>query len=103
MARRHNIVRPIPLNTAIPEDIRAWLDLHLFSELEGRVPKGAYQAFILRKIKEEREWRRLDLEALGLPAGFFVCGPPGMLDALRISLIDRNHTTAVLRESLERR
>ena len=43
---KHNILRSIYLNVGIPEDLRAKLDLHLFSSVEGRVPKGAYQKLI---------------------------------------------------------
>lgn len=46
------IIRPIRLHTTLPEDIRAKLDLHLYSEVEGRVPFGAYQKFILERIAE---------------------------------------------------
>lgn len=41
------------LNLALPEDLRARLDLHLYSEVEGRVPQGAYQEFFSRLIREE--------------------------------------------------
>lgn len=33
------------INLHIPADIKAKLDLHLFSEAEGRIPKGAYSKF----------------------------------------------------------
>lgn len=36
----------------LPESIRAKLDLLLFSEVEGRVPHGSYQRFIIERIKE---------------------------------------------------
>lgn len=50
--RQPNIVRPTKLTMALPEDIRAKLDLHLWSDVEGRVPKGAYQKFFLERINE---------------------------------------------------
>lgn len=52
MPRRPNIIRPSKLTTVLPEDIRAKLDLHLWSELEGRVPQGAYQKFLVERIQE---------------------------------------------------
>lgn len=52
MPRRPNIMRPVPLRTTFPEDVRAQLDLHLYSEVEGRVPQGAYQAFLIERIRE---------------------------------------------------
>lgn len=58
MPRPPNIIRPVHLKTSFPEDLRAWLDIHLWSEVECRVPHGAYQRLIvrlLRKYKEEVE------------------------------------------------
>lgn len=52
MPRRPNVVRPVRLTLMLPEDIRAKLDLHLWSEVEGRVPHGAYQQFFLARIAE---------------------------------------------------
>lgn len=71
MPRPPNVVRPVQLCLMLPEDVRAWLDLYLYSEVEGRVPQGAYQAFFLRKIREERSWQRLTIGE----AGEFVAGP----------------------------
>lgn len=71
MPRPPNVVRPVQLCLMLPEDIRGWLDLYLYSEVEGRVPQGAYQAFFLRKIREERSWHRLQIGE----AGEFVVGP----------------------------
>ncbi len=52
MSRRPNIVPSVQLCLKLPEDIKAKLDLYLFSELEGRVPKGKYQEFFIERIKE---------------------------------------------------
>jgi hypothetical protein len=52
MPRRPNIDRPTRLELKLPESLRAKLDLHLFSEVEGRVPKGGYQAFFEQRIRE---------------------------------------------------
>lgn len=52
MPRPRNIVRQLPLNVHLPEDIRTRLDLHLFSELEGRVPMGAYQRFLTQLLSD---------------------------------------------------
>lgn len=56
--RRPNILRPTKLTLMLPEDIRAKLDLLLFSEVEGRVPKGAYQRFFIERINEFFEARK---------------------------------------------
>lgn len=50
--RPPNVMRPVQLTTNIPEDLRAKLDLHLFSQLEGRVPHGAYSRFLAERIRE---------------------------------------------------
>lgn len=46
------IDRPTLLHLSLPLSVRAKLDLHLYSNLEGRVPKGAYQQFIVERINE---------------------------------------------------
>lgn len=52
MPRKPDIDRPTDLHLMLPESIRAKLDLLLFSEVEGRVPHGSYQRFIIERIKE---------------------------------------------------
>lgn len=52
MARKLNIVRPVKLHLHIAEDLRAKVDLHLFSTLEGRVPVGAYRRFFEELIQD---------------------------------------------------
>lgn len=64
----------------------ARLDLHLFSELEGRVPKGKYKEFFTARVREFFEWRRLELGAFGFPPGYFIAGPKEMIEALEKQL-----------------
>lgn len=52
MPRPSHILRPIRLHTYLPEDLRARLDLYLFSEVEGRVPTGAYTKFLSARVAE---------------------------------------------------
>lgn len=52
MPRTPNIIRPSKLTLHLPEDIRAKLDLYLFSDIEGRIPQGAYQQFLTERINE---------------------------------------------------
>lgn len=47
MPRRPNIERPTSLHLKLPESARARLDLILWSDVEGCVPKGRYQQFFL--------------------------------------------------------
>jgi len=49
-----NIIRPTYLKTAIPEDMRVWLDIHLWSASEQRVPHGAYARLIQQLLREYR-------------------------------------------------
>ena len=50
--RPQNILRPVKLTTYLPEDLRAKLDIHLYSPVEGRVPHGAYSQFLAERVRE---------------------------------------------------
>ena len=89
MPRPPNVIRPSLLHLALPEDIRAKLDLFLWSDLEGRVPKGAYQRFFMERIQEYFGWTRLDLTPFGYPQGFFVAGPREMIEHIK-PLLERS-------------
>lgn len=52
MARPKRLMRPVRKNLAVPEDIAARVDLELFSELEARVPHGAWSKFVTELIRE---------------------------------------------------
>jgi len=68
--RRPNIEPSVATNLHLPETVRARLDLLLFSELEGRVPKGAYQRFFLERLQEFFTFKTRDLSPqLGLAPG----------------------------------
>lgn len=45
MPRPLKTIRTVNKNIALPEDLVAQLELHLYSELEGRIPFGAQQEF----------------------------------------------------------
>jgi hypothetical protein len=40
------------LGVYIPRDLKVRIDLHLFSEVEGRVPSGAYSKFAEERFRE---------------------------------------------------
>lgn len=61
MPRRPDILRPVTLHTTFPEDIRAKIDLRLWSAVEGKVPKGAYQQFLLELVNEHFNSDSLDV------------------------------------------
>lgn len=68
------------LNTRLPQSLRTRLDLLLYSEMEGRVPKGAYQDFFCARIEEYLDHRRLNLGIYGLQGT--ISGPADTLRQL---------------------
>jgi len=52
MARRPNIEGSLSLHLCLPESERARLDLYLWSDAEGCVPRGRYQKFFLERLRE---------------------------------------------------
>lgn len=52
MARQPNIIRPIHFHTTLPEDVWLKMTAYLYSEVEGRVPKGAYNKFLSELIND---------------------------------------------------
>lgn len=50
-----NIIPCVKLNLAIPIDLMTRLNLHLWSDVEHRVPKGSYQKLIVPLIREYLE------------------------------------------------
>lgn len=52
MSRPPNILRPVSLHLMLPEDLYARLSIHLYSQAEGRVPKGSFQKFFCERITE---------------------------------------------------
>lgn len=61
MPRPADILRPTQLEISLPEDVRAQLDLYLFSEAEGCVPRGAYKRFFVSRLREFFGAEKLDL------------------------------------------
>lgn len=61
MPAPRNAIPTIPLTTGLPEDLMDRLNLHLFSEVEGRVPKGAYKDFFAQRVREFFGTTELDL------------------------------------------
>lgn len=47
-----NTIPPTRLEVYIPSDIRARMDIHLYSSLEGRIPHGAYKKFLCELIRD---------------------------------------------------
>lgn len=52
MGRKPKVIRPKALCLKLPEDLLAKLALHLYSDIEGRVPQNAYQQFFIDRLQE---------------------------------------------------
>lgn len=93
MARQPNIIPSAQLHLCLPINIMTQLQLHLFSELEGRIPKGGYAEFFTARIVEFFEQKELDLApyagSLQIAPGTIVRGSP--------------HTISLLKDILEKR
>ena len=85
MANRPAIIPNSPITTALPQHVRDRLDLWLYSELEGRVPKGAYRDFFSARTTEFFESRTFDLSPfLGSASGeYTIRALPHTVEALK--------------------
>lgn len=64
MPRPRFVVRPIEKNISLPEDLVAKVDLVLYSDLEGKVPFGAWKLYVQGLI--ERDLRaRAEAQVIG--------------------------------------
>ena len=52
MARPKKIDRPVEKRIMLPESLVARVELELYSDLEGKVPFGAWQKFLVELINE---------------------------------------------------
>jgi hypothetical protein len=86
MPRKPDIDEGTRLELHLPLSVRTRLDLILFSDLEGKVPRGRYQEFFVTRINEFFESKRLDLAPYGFPAGYEVFGPKEVIEALEAQL-----------------
>lgn len=53
MARPRKTDRPVEKNISLPQSLVARVELELFSELEGKVPFGAWQRYIVRLVEAD--------------------------------------------------
>lgn len=86
--RKPNVEPSLATNLHLPESARTRLDLLLYSPLEGRVPKGAYQRFFLERLSDFFGTRTLDLSPYvsALPGVHVVRGSPETLAVLEAAL-----------------
>lgn len=52
MARPKRAVRPVEKSLSLPQDIADRIELMLWSDLEGKVPHGAFSKFIEQAVRE---------------------------------------------------
>ncbi len=52
MGRPRKVMRSIEKNICLPEDLVTRVELELFSDIEGKVPFGAWQKFIVMCVEE---------------------------------------------------
>ena len=57
MPRPRKAVRPVEKNISLPEDLVARVNLELYSDLEARVPFGAWQKYIETLIRADLDRR----------------------------------------------
>ena len=88
MPKRPNIIPSQQLNLALPLPVYTQLTAHLFSELENRVPHGAYSRFMVELIRGHFTAKHLDLAPFmnGDPGAFIVSGSPEAIAALERTL-----------------
>ena len=94
MPRRPNLIPPVQLNVALPLDIHTQLTSYLYSELEGRVPHGAYSRFLIDLLKTHFAGKELELSPYipnAAPGAFIVKGPADAILALKYRLEAANH------------
>jgi hypothetical protein len=71
--RKPNVNPSTTLNLSLPLEIRTRLDLLLYSEVEERVPKGAYMKFISGLIGDFFTYKKCDFShELAAPPGSHV-------------------------------
>lgn len=58
MGRPKNVIKSVEKNISIPEDVVCRIDLQLFSELEGRVPHGAWSRLVTKLLRNDLEQRK---------------------------------------------
>lgn len=92
MPKQKSLTPKVVLNLWLPLEVRAKVDLALYSDFEGRVPKGDYSAFFESRVREYFDWQKLDLAPIGFPPGYFVKGPKEMIERLKLVLENINVT-----------
>lgn len=90
MPRPANTIPSVKLSLMLPENLREALDNVLWSELEGKVPRGRYQEFFVARVNEFLRWHGLDLAPFvgSAPGTFIVRGEQEVIRTLEDKLQD---------------
>ena len=85
MAKHPNLIPSQQLNVALPQPLYVQLCAHLFSDLEQRVPHGAFSRFLTDRLREYFTAEHLDLAPfINSDIGAFVVnGSPEAITALK--------------------
>ena len=85
MSRRPNALPSQMLNVALPLPLMTQLSARLYSELEGRVPHGAFSRFFVDLLRGEFTAAHLDLAPFtgSIPGAFVVQGSPEAIATLK--------------------
>ena len=92
MAKHPNPVPSQQLNVALPLPLYLQLGVHLYSDLEGRVPHGGYSRFLIDLLRGFFAAKHLDLAPYlqSDPGAFVVSGSPEAIAALTATLENRH-------------
>ena len=82
MARPKSLNPTESLHFKLDASLKTRVMLLLYSEVEQRVPKGAWQSFLEARIREYLDWRQYDLAPYGFPPGYYITGPAEMTQAV---------------------
>ena len=88
MPKPKNIIPSQQLNVALPLPLYTKLGAYLYSELEQRVPHGAYSRFMINMLRGFFSQTQLDLAPYlsSDPGAFVVSGSPEAVEALKLML-----------------
>lgn len=90
MPKPPNLIPSKQLNVALPLPVFTQMTLHLHSDLEQRVPHGAYSRFITELIREYFSTRVVDIgprvDPHLQPGVFLLRGEPATLELLERTL-----------------
>lgn len=88
MSRPKNIIPSIAFKLWLPENLAGKVTIHLWSELEGRIPYGKLTEFFSARLQEFFSHEQLDLAPwTGQPPDtFIISGSPEAIELLRKTL-----------------